>query len=254
MHFHYRDASGGTRVLHDINLRVRRRQVIALVGSSGSGKSTLVSLIPRFYDVAAGAVLVDGVDVREYTQASLRRSIAIVSQDTFLFNDTVRRNIAYGDIDASEERIIAAAQAAFAHDFIMALPMKYDTVIGERGQRLSGGERQRLSIARAVLRNAPILILDEATSSLDSESEQVVQRALVNLMQDRTTFVIAHRLSTIRNADVIVVLDQGRIREIGTHEGLLESNGLYSRFCRLQGQETLPGTSPALQATRVALE
>jgi ATP-binding cassette, subfamily B, bacterial MsbA len=254
VHFQYRDASGGTRVLDDINLTAHKRQVVALVGSSGSGKSTLVSLIPRFYDVASGAVLIDGVDVRHFTQASLRGAIAIVGQDTFLFNDTVRRNIAYGEADASEARIVAAAQAALAHDFIMTLPMKYDTVIGERGQRLSGGERQRLSIARAVLRNAPILILDEATSSLDSESEQLVQKALQNLMQDRTTFVIAHRLSTIRNADVIVVLDRGRIREMGTHETLLEANGLYNRFFRLQAQEPGAALEPSPQAQEVALE
>jgi ATP-binding cassette, subfamily B, bacterial MsbA len=249
--FQYRDASGGNHVLHDINLKAGKRQVTALVGSSGSGKSTLVSLIPRFYDVASGAVLIDGVDVREFTQASLRAAIAIVSQDTFLFNDTVRHNIAYGETDASEERIVAAAKAALAHDFIMALPSQYDTVIGERGQRLSGGERQRLSIARAVLRNAPILILDEATSALDSESEQLVQKALLNLMQDRTTFVIAHRLSTIRNADVIVVLDRGRIREVGTHESLLEANGLYSRFSRLQAQEPVDAV-PVPEATGAA--
>jgi subfamily B ATP-binding cassette protein MsbA len=240
VHFHYLTSSGRTRVLHDINLAVRRNQVLALVGSSGSGKSTLVSLIPRFYDVSSGAVLIDGADIREFTQDSLRRQIAIVSQDTFLFNDTIRNNIAYGDIQASAERVEQAAKAALAHDFIMSLPMKYDTVIGERGQRLSGGERQRISIARAVLKNSPILILDEATSALDSESEQLVQEALSNLMQDRTTFVIAHRLSTIRNADRIVVLDQGRIAETGTHESLMEENGLYSRFWRLQAQEPAP--------------
>jgi subfamily B ATP-binding cassette protein MsbA len=201
-----------------------------------------VSLIPRFYDVTCGSVLIDGIDIREFTQASLRSQIAIVTQDTFLFNDTIRNNIAYGDIDASEERIREAARAALAHDFIMGFPMGYETVIGERGQRLSGGERQRIAIARAILKNAPILILDEATSALDSESEQLVQKALANLMQDRTTFMIAHRLSTIRNADMIVVLEQGRIKEMGTHDSLVERDGLYNRFCRLQAQE--PSAAP----------
>ncbi len=234
--FDYQGAKGHRSVLKDISLKVRRNQVVALVGSSGSGKSTLVSLIPRFYDATSGAVLIDGIDVRDFSQRSLRRHIAIVTQDTFLFNDSVRNNIAYGDVTASEERIIEAARAALAHDFIQQMPKKYDTRIGERGQRLSGGERQRISIARAILRNAPILILDEATSALDSESEKFVQQALANLMQDRTTFVIAHRLSTIRSADLIVVLDQGRILETGTHESLLECSGIYSRFYRLQNE------------------
>jgi subfamily B ATP-binding cassette protein MsbA len=235
--FNYHGAKAQRLVLKDINLKAERNMVVALVGSSGSGKSTLVGLIPRFYDVTSGALLIDGEDVRHYTQSSLRRNIAIVTQETFLFNDTVRNNIAYGDIEASEERIVQAARAALAHDFIMQLPKKYETRIGERGQRLSGGERQRVSIARAILRNAPILILDEATSALDSESEMLVQQALTNLMQNRTTFVIAHRLSTVRNADLIVVIDQGTIQETGTHESLLESNGLYSRFFRLQTED-----------------
>jgi len=232
--FEYHRSTSQRSVLKGINLKVRRHQVIALVGSSGSGKTTLVGLIPRFYDATSGAVLIDGVDVRDYSQSSLRKNIAIVTQDTFLFNDTVRANIAYGDIDAAGERIDAAAHAALAHDFIMHMPQQYETRIGERGQRLSGGERQRICIARAILRDAPILILDEATSALDSESEKLVQQALGNLMQDRTTFVIAHRLSTIRSADLIVVLDKGRIVESGTHDGLLEANGVYSRFFRLQ--------------------
>ncbi len=238
VYFDYHGLKGQRSVLKDINIKVQRNRVVALIGSSGSGKSTLVSLIPRFYDVTSGAVLIDGVDVRDYSQSSLRRNIAIVTQETFLFNDTVRNNLAYGDIQASEERIEAAAKAALAHDFIMQMPKKYETRVGERGQRLSGGERQRISIARAILRNAPILILDEATSALDSESEQLVQRALTNLMLDRTTFVIAHRLSTIRKADLILVIDRGRIREIGTHESLLEGNGLYYRFFRLQTDDT----------------
>lgn len=237
--FQYRDASGATRVLKDINLEVKRKQVVALVGSSGAGKSTLVGLIPRFYDVSSGRILLDGTDIRDFTQESLRNMIAVVTQETFLFNDTVRNNIAYGSVDASEARIIEAATAALAHDFIMRFSMKYETVIGERGQRLSGGERQRISIARAILKNAPILILDEATSALDTESEKLVQQALSNLMQDRTTFVIAHRLSTIRNADIIVVLDRGRIVETGTHEELLRKEGAYFRFHRIQNEEPL---------------
>ncbi len=235
--FDYADPSGKTRVLKDINLKVGQNQVIAIVGSSGAGKTTLVGLIPRFYDPTSGSVMIDGIDIREYSQSSLRQQIAIVTQETFLFNDTVRNNIAYGDIRASEERIMEAARAALADGFIKAFPGKYDTLIGERGQRLSGGERQRISIARAILKDAPILILDEATSALDSESEKLVQQALANLMTNRTTFVIAHRLSTIRSADTIVVLDGGRIVECGNHEALLEKHGVYRRFYRLQNTE-----------------
>jgi ATP-binding cassette, subfamily B, bacterial MsbA len=236
--FDYVDQNGKTQVLRDINLKVQRNQVIALVGSSGSGKTTLVGLIPRFHDPTAGAVLIDGIDIREYTQGSLRSQIAMVTQDTFLFNDTVRNNIAYGDIHASEEQIKEAAYSALADNFIKHFPAKYETLIGERGQRLSGGERQRLSIARALLRNAPILILDEATSALDSESEQLVQQALANLIKDRTTFVIAHRLSTIRNADIILVLDHGRIVESGSHDNLMEKNGAYRKFFYLQTEDS----------------
>lgn len=237
--FQYRNGDGWTGVLDDISLRVRPQMVVALVGSSGAGKSTLVSLLPRFYEVTSGSILIDGVDIRDYTQSSLRRNIAIVTQETFLFNDSIRNNIAYADREASDERIIEAAKAALAHDFIMALPLQYRTVIGERGQRLSGGERQRIAIARALLKNAPILILDEATSALDSQAEQLVQQALSNLMRNRTTFVIAHRLSTIRNADLIVVLEGGRIVEMGNHEELLEANGLYRRFFLLQTEESI---------------
>ena len=208
--FDYADQNGKTQVLRDINLKVKRNSVIAFVGSSGSGKTTLVGLIPRFFDPTAGSIVIDGIDIREYSQSSLRNQIAIVTQETFLFNDTVRNNIAYGDIRAPEERILEAARVALADDFIRNFPMQYQTLIGERGQRLSGGERQRLSIARALLKNAPILILDEATSALDSESELLVQKALSNLIKDRTTFVIAHRLSTIRAADRILVLQHGR--------------------------------------------
>ena len=221
-------------VLCDINLEVRRNQVIALVGSSGSGKTTLVGLLPRFYDPTRGGVFIDGADIREFTQESLRSQMAIVTQETFLFNDTVYNNIAYGDISATRERIEAAALAALADDFIQRFPLRYETLIGERGQRLSGGERQRISIARALLKDAPILILDEATSALDSESEKLVQEALTNLIKNRTTFVIAHRLSTIRNADMILTLERGRIIETGNHDELMLRDGPYRRFFRLQ--------------------
>jgi subfamily B ATP-binding cassette protein MsbA len=221
-------------VLHDINLEVRRGEILAIVGSSGAGKSTLVHLIPRFFDVTGGRLLVDGHDVRDVTLASLRAQVGIVTQETVLFNDTVRNNIAYGQPQVPQKEVEAAARAALAHDFIVALQAGYDTVIGERGVRLSGGERQRLAIARALLKNAPVLILDEATSALDSESEALVQSALHNLMSGRTVFVIAHRLSTVRRADRIVVIENGTIADIGRHEELMTKLGTYRRLYELQ--------------------
>jgi ATP-binding cassette, subfamily B, bacterial MsbA len=228
------DGNDAREILHDINLEVKRGEVLAVVGSSGAGKSTLVHLIPRFFDVAAGSLLVDGHDVRDVTLASLRAQVGIVTQETVLFNDTVRNNIAYGQPHVAQKEVEAAARAALAHDFILALPSGYDTVIGERGVRLSGGERQRLAIARALLKNAPILILDEATSALDSESEALVQSALHNLMAGRTVFVIAHRLSTVRRADRIVVIENGTIADIGAHEDLMQKLGTYRRLYELQ--------------------
>ena len=221
-------------VLHNINLEVRRGEILAIVGSSGAGKSTLVHLIPRFFDVTGGRLLIDGHDVRDVTLGSLRAQVGIVTQETILFNDTVRNNIAYGQPNVPMKDVESSARAALAHDFISALTSGYDTVIGERGVRLSGGERQRLAIARALLKNAPILILDEATSALDSESEALVQSALHNLMSGRTVFVIAHRLSTVRRADRIVVIDNGSIAEIGTHEDLMQHFGTYRRLYELQ--------------------
>ena len=221
-------------VLHDINLEVRRGEILAVVGSSGAGKSTLVHLIPRFFDVTDGRLLIDNLDVRDVTLASLRAQVGIVTQETVLFNDTVRNNIAYGQPNVAQKEVEAAARAALAHDFIVALSAGYDTVIGERGVRLSGGERQRLAIARALLKNAPVLILDEATSALDSESEALVQSALHNLMSGRTVFVIAHRLSTVRRADRIVVIENGTIADVGRHEELMKKLGTYRRLYELQ--------------------
>lgn len=233
----FRDVSfsyGEETILEQVSLTARSNQMIALVGPSGGGKTTLVSLIPRFYDVTSGAILIDGRDIRDITIKSLVSQIALVDQETTLFNDTIANNIRYGKPDAALDEVISAAQAAFAHDFILQLPDGYDTNIGDRGVRLSGGQRQRICIARAILKNAPILILDEATSALDTESEKMVQKALDNLMQNRTTFVIAHRLSTVLHANSIVVLDKGRIAERGTHDELLASGGLYSRLHSLQ--------------------
>ncbi|HTK95419.1 MAG TPA: ABC transporter transmembrane domain-containing protein [Terriglobales bacterium] len=232
--FHYGESAEERGILSGIDLKVKRGEVLAIVGSSGAGKSTLVHLIPRFFDVSEGRIAIDGTDIRDVTLASLRAQIGIVTQETILFNDTVRNNIAYGRQQVSHAEVEAAAKAALAHDFILQMPEGYDSTIGEKGLRLSGGERQRIAIARAILKNAPILILDEATSALDSESEALVQSALANLMANRTVFVIAHRLSTVRRASRIVVLESGRITDIGTHEDLMSRLGTYRRLYDLQ--------------------
>jgi len=221
-------------ILRGVSLRARAGEVLAVVGSSGAGKTTLVNLLPRFHDVTSGAVRVDGIDVRDATLRSLREQIAIVTQETILFNDTVWNNICYGQANLPEERVVAAARAALAHDFIAEMPNGYQTLLGDRGQRLSGGQRQRLAIARALLKDSPILILDEATSELDTESEMLVQKALANLMVNRTVFVIAHRLSTIRRADKIVVLEDGVVSEFGTHSELVARGGAYAHLYQLQ--------------------
>ena len=228
--FHYEDR-GAKYVLRDVSFPVAAGEVIALVGLSGAGKTTLVNLIPRFYDVKEGAILMDGLDIRDVTLKSLRSQIGIVTQETVLFDESIASNIAYGSPGSTREEIEQAARAAHAHEFVVTLPDQYDTQIGERGQRLSGGQRQRLAIARALLKNSPILILDEATSSLDVESERLVQEALANLMRDRTSFVIAHRLSTVRRADKIIALERGRVAEIGRHEELLSRpGGVYAKL------------------------
>lgn len=238
--FAYPTEEGPKAVLHNINLSIPAGEILAIVGPSGAGKSTLVNLIPRFFDVTSGRLLVDGHDVRDLTIASLRAQIGKVTQEIILFNDTVRNNIAYGQPNISLARVKEVAMAAMAHDFIMRLPEGYDTIIGERGMRLSGGERQRIAIARALLKDAPILILDEATSALDSESELLVQSALHNLMRNRTVFVIAHRLSTIRHADRIVVLENGRVCEAGPHDKLMQELGIYQRLYNSQFLELEP--------------
>jgi len=242
--FAYED-NGGNLILRDINLTIPAGAVVAIVGSSGAGKTTLVNLLPRFYSATSGAVLIDGHDVRGVTLRSLREQMAIVTQETILFNDTIWNNLCYGRPNMPKEQVYAAAKAALAHDFIMDMPQGYQTLIGDRGQRLSGGQRQRLAIARALLKDAPILILDEATSELDSESEMLVQSALNNLMTGRTVFVIAHRLSTIRRADMIAVLEGGTIRDLGSHEELLARGGLYARLYEMQFRDVEPASRAA---------
>jgi subfamily B ATP-binding cassette protein MsbA len=244
-----------TPVLKDIRFSAGKGELVAFVGSSGAGKTTLVNLIPRFYEVVSGTIRVDGRDIREVTIRSLREQIAMVTQENILFHDTIWNNICYGLANVSRERVVQAAQAALAHDFIQELPHGYDTVIGERGTRLSGGQRQRIAIARAILKDSPILILDEATSELDSESELYVQKALSNLMVGRTTFVIAHRLGTIRKADKILVLEDGQIRESGTHAELLAKGGSYARLHELQfaDQDTVtPASVPFIDPVKLS--
>jgi subfamily B ATP-binding cassette protein MsbA len=241
--FRYPNSPNGF-ALRGVNLEVKAGEIVALVGPSGAGKTSLANLVPRFYDVVEGSVRLDGKDVRDIQLASLRAKIGIVAQDTFLFNDSIANNIRYGKPNARSEEVRQAARNALAEEFILRMPEGFETMIGERGVKLSGGQRQRLAIARALLKNAPILILDEATSHLDSESEMLVQRALQNLMSARTVIVIAHRLSTVRRADRIVVLDRGEITEIGSHEELINQGGIYQRLHELQFLEADPLVNP----------
>ncbi|MBW7913198.1 MAG: ATP-binding cassette domain-containing protein, partial [Taibaiella sp.] len=230
VHFAY----GNKKVLDGINLVIPKGKMVALVGSSGAGKSTLADLVPRFHDVTAGEVLIDGVNIKEYKLSELRKLMGIVNQEPILFNDTIYNNIALGTGNATQQQVEDAAKVANAQNFIINKPDKYETIVGDRGARLSGGERQRVTIARAVLKNPPILILDEATSSLDTESERIVQEAINKLMQNRTSIVIAHRLSTVQHADNIIVLDKGRVAEQGTHTELMAKGGLYKNLVEMQ--------------------
>ncbi|UCF83151.1 MAG: ABC transporter ATP-binding protein [Desulfobacteraceae bacterium] len=249
--FQYNEKDGP--VLQNINLDIVKGETVALVGMSGAGKSTLVNLIPRFYDVTSGGIFIDGIDIRKCTVRSLRENIGIVTQESILFNESVRYNIAYGRQDCSDEEIVQAATDAYAHDFIMQLPQRYDSIIGERGCRLSGGQRQRTAIARALLRNPDILILDEATSDLDTESEYYVQKALENLMKTRTTLVIAHRLSTVMNSDRILVFDDGRIIDSGRHENLIKKDGIYKNLFERQFKNDVNGTQDTGMSSSVKI-
>ena len=247
------DATARVPAIRNLSFTVPGAQTVALVGRSGAGKSTVINLVARLFDVESGRILIDGQDIREITLASLRDAVAMVSQEITLFDDTIRANIGLGRLGASEEEIVAAARAAAAHDFIMAQPEGYDTMIGEGGLRLSGGQRQRLALARAILKNAPILLLDEATSALDTESERLVQEALARFTHDRTTLVIAHRLSTVQHASMICLMDEGRLAEVGTHAELLARNGIYARLCRSQTLLDLGGgTHDNAQASAAA--